>query len=131
MQDLTALTARLRDAARITILTGAGVSAASGVPTFRGENGLWRNVRAEGLATAEAFENDPKLVWQWYDWRRGVIRDAQPNAAHHVLAQWTRARPGVTVITQNVDGLHLKAGTAPERYAPEQCHGIAVPDVVA
>jgi len=111
MQDPTALTARLRDAARITILTGAGVSAASGVPTFRGENGLWRNVRAETLATAEAFESDPKLVWEWYDWRRGVIRDAQPNAAHHALATWTRARPGVTVITQNVDGLHERAGT--------------------
>ncbi|HEX5217696.1 MAG TPA: NAD-dependent deacylase [Vicinamibacterales bacterium] len=111
MQNLTVLAARLRDAARITVLTGAGVSAASGVPTFRGENGLWRKVRAETLATAEAFENDPTLVWEWYDWRRGMIRGAQPNAAHHALAAWTRARPGVTVITQNVDGLHERAGT--------------------
>ena len=87
------------------------MSAASGVPTFRGENGLWRKVRAETLATAAAFEDDPKLVWEWYDWRRGVIRGAQPNAAHLALAAWTRARPGVTVITQNVDGLHERAGT--------------------
>ena len=102
---------RLRAARRITVLTGAGVSAASGVPTFRGADGLWRKVRAETLATPEAFENDPKLVWEWYDWRRQKIRDAQPNAAHDVLAKWTRERPGVTVITQNVDGLHERAGT--------------------
>jgi NAD-dependent deacetylase len=100
----------LRRAGRITILTGAGVSAASGVPTFRGADGLWRKVRAETLATPEAFENDPKLVWEWYDWRRGVIRGARPNAAHDVLARWTRERPGVTLITQNVDGLHERAG---------------------
>jgi NAD-dependent deacetylase len=102
---------RLRAARRIGVLTGAGVSAASGVPTFRGTDGLWRKVRAETLATPEAFENDPKLVWEWYDWRRQKIRDAQPNAAHDVLARWTRERPGVTVITQNVDGLHERAGT--------------------
>ena len=102
---------RLRAARRITVLTGAGVSAASGVPTFRGADGLWRKVRAETLATPEAFANDPKLVWEWYDWRRQKIRDAQPNAAHDVLARWTRERPGVTVITQNVDGLHERAGT--------------------
>ena len=111
MSPIDALAARLRSASRITVLTGAGVSAASGVPTFRGEDGLWRKVRAETLATAEAFENDPKLVWEWYDWRRGMIRGAHPNAAHQALAAWTRARPGVTVITQNVDGLHERAGT--------------------
>jgi len=100
----------LRAARRISILTGAGVSAASGIPTFRGNDGLWRKVRAETLATPEAFENDPKLVWEWYDWRRSMIRDARPNAAHDVLARWTRDRPGVTLITQNVDGLHERAG---------------------
>ena len=105
------LASRLARATRITVLTGAGVSAASGIPTFRGENGLWRKVRAETLATAEAFANDPKLVWEWYDWRRGMIAGAQPNAAHTVLAEWTRTRPGVSVITQNVDGLHERAGT--------------------
>jgi NAD-dependent deacetylase len=101
----------LRAASRVTILTGAGVSAASGIPTFRGADGLWRKVRAETLATAEAFEHDPRLVWEWYDWRRQMIRDARPNAAHEVLARWTRQRPGVTLITQNVDGLHERAGS--------------------
>ncbi len=110
MGDLERVVERFRAARRITALTGAGVSAASGVPTFRGEDGLWRKVRAETLATPEAFENDPKLVWEWYDWRRQMIRDAKPNAAHDVLARWTRERPGFTLITQNVDGLHERAG---------------------
>ncbi len=109
--DLVATVAeRLRAAMRITALTGAGVSAASGIPTFRGPDGLWKKVRAETLATPEAFENDPKLVWEWYDWRRGMIMNAVPNAAHDVLARWTRERPDFTLITQNVDGLHEKAG---------------------
>lgn len=101
----------LRAAERVVALTGAGVSAASGIPTFRGQNGLWKRVRAETLATPEAFECDPKLVWEWYDWRRGMIREAQPNGAHEVLARWTRDRPGFTLVTQNVDGLHERAGT--------------------
>ena len=101
--------AALSTAKSVTALTGAGVSSASGIPTFRGEDGLWKKVRVETLATADAFENDPRLVWEWYDWRRSMIRDAQPNAAHHVLAAWTRAR-GATLITQNVDGLHERAG---------------------
>lgn len=100
----------LRRARSVTVLTGAGVSAASGIPTFRGADGLWKKVRAETLATPEAFEHDPKLVWEWYDWRRQMIRDAQPNAAHLVLARWTAERPGTTLITQNVDGLHERAG---------------------
>jgi len=107
--SLEAAAAALRRSRATTILTGAGVSAASGIPTFRGEDGLWRKVRAETLATPEAFENDPKLVWEWYDWRRGMIRDAAPNPAHHVLARWTRDH-GATLITQNVDGLHERAG---------------------
>jgi NAD-dependent deacetylase len=111
-ETLAELRLRLREARTVTVLTGAGVSAASGVPTFRGEDGLWRKVRAETLATREAFANDPKLVWEWYDWRRGMIAGVTPNDAHHVLARWTRERAGVTVITQNVDGLHERAGTA-------------------
>ena len=110
MASLADVAAALQRAKRITVLTGAGVSAASGIPTFRGADGLWKRIRAETLATPEAFENDPKLVWEWYDWRRGMIRGAEPNAAHHVLARWTRDRPGVTLITQNVDGLHERAG---------------------
>jgi NAD-dependent deacetylase len=101
---------RIRQATRVTILTGAGVSAASGVPTFRGQEGLWRQFRAEDLATPEAFARDPRLVWEWYDWRRGLIAGCRPNAAHDVIAAWSKRR-GTTVITQNVDDLHLAAGT--------------------
>ncbi len=105
------LASRLRSAARITILTGAGVSAASGIPTFRGEDGLWNDKRAEELATPAGFAADPVLVWQWYDWRRQLIARAEPNAAHITLARWGRERTGVTLITQNVDGLHERAGS--------------------
>lgn len=101
---------RLGVARRITVMTGAGVSAASGVPTFRGSGGLWRSFRPEELATAEAFERDPRLVWEWYDWRRGLIAKCEPNAAHEVLARWSR-RLGFTLITQNVDGLHERVGS--------------------
>ena len=101
----------LRHAERVVVLTGAGVSAASGVPTFRGDGGLWRQHRPEDLATPEAFARDPRLVWEWYDWRRQQIAACAPNEAHHVLARWAD-RPGVTLITQNVDGLHERAGAA-------------------
>ena len=101
---------RLRDARRVTALTGAGVSAASGIPTFRGADGLWRNFRAETLATPGAFAKDPRLVWEWYEWRRQLIAAAKPNPAHELLARWTRERAGFTLITQNVDGLHERAG---------------------
>jgi len=94
----------------MTVVTGAGVSAASGVPTFRGRGGLWRSFRPEQLATPEAFDRDPALVWEWYAWRRSVIAGCSPNAAHDVLARWSR-RPGFTLVTQNVDGLHERAGT--------------------
>ena len=89
------------------MLTGAGVSADSGIPTFRGEGGLWRNYRPEDLATPEAFARNPLLVWEWYEWRRGVVRNAKPNAAHIAIA----AIPNVLVVTQNIDGLHQRAGS--------------------
>jgi len=100
----------LAGARRVTVLTGAGVSAASGVPTFRGPDGLWRRHRPEDLATPEAFARDPRLVWEWYDWRRQRIAACAPNDAHRVLARWTGERPGTTLVTQNVDGLHERAG---------------------
>jgi len=103
--------ARLTRETRITVLTGAGVSAASGVPTFRGPGGLWRNFRPEELATPQAFARDPRLVWEWYDWRRGLIAACRPNRAHDVLAEWSRRFPRFTLVTQNVDGLHEAAGT--------------------
>jgi len=100
----------IADANAVAILTGAGVSAESGVPTFRGDGGLWREYRAEDLATPEAFARDPKLVWEWYDWRRGIIAQAAPNAAHRALVQLEIRKPRFTLITQNVDGLHDLAG---------------------
>jgi NAD-dependent deacetylase len=108
---LDRVVAALATAARITVLTGAGVSAPSGVPTFRGAGGLWRSFRAEDLATPEAFARDPATVWEWYDWRRGLIAACAPNPAHHVLAAWSRRFQHLTLVTQNVDGLHERAGT--------------------
>lgn len=103
-----ALLARAR---AIVALTGAGCSAESGVPTFRGPGGLWRDFRPEDLATPEAFERDPRLVWEWYDWRRGLIAEASPNPGHAALAALESRGPGLTLITQNVDGLHSLAGS--------------------
>lgn len=94
----------------IAVLTGAGISAESGIPTFRGAGGLWRNFRPEDLATPEAFARDPGLVWEWYDWRRGRIAAAQPNAGHLAIARLA-GRKRVTLVTQNVDGLHSRAGS--------------------
>ena len=108
----------LGEAESVAVLTGAGISAESGVPTFRGPNGLWRDFSPEELATPEAFERDPRLVWEWYEWRRERIRAAQPNAGHRALAELERRKsgdvrrgPGFTLITQNVDGLHDRAGS--------------------
>jgi NAD-dependent deacetylase len=103
-----ALLARARD---VVALTGAGCSSESGVPTFRGPGGLWRDFRPEDLATPEAFERDPRLVWEWYDWRRGLIAKASPNPGHAALAALESRGPGLTLITQNVDGLHSLAGS--------------------
>jgi NAD-dependent deacetylase len=114
MRDYGALrrvSAALADAASIVVLTGAGMSAASGVPTFRGAGGLWRTFRAEDLATRAAFARDAALVWEWYDWRRQQIAACAPNAGHEVLARWSETRDTMRVITQNVDGLHERAGT--------------------
>jgi NAD-dependent deacetylase len=95
----------------LVVLTGAGISAESGVPTFRGAGGLWRNFRPEELATPGAFRRDPALVWEWYNWRRGLVARCQPNAAHETLAEIEEALPDFTLITQNVDGLHQAAGS--------------------
>ena len=105
------LASRLAKASRITVLTGAGVSAASGVPTFRGPEGLWKDFRPEELATPEAFARSPKTVWEWYDWRRRLVAECKPNRAHEVLALWSRRYRGFALVTQNVDGLHERAGT--------------------
>lgn len=104
--------ARLASAQSIAVLTGAGISADSGVPTFRGAEGLWRTYRAEDLATPEAFERDPRIVWEWYNWRRELIATKLPNPAHIALAELERrANHRMWLITQNVDGLHRAAGS--------------------
>lgn len=96
---------------RIAVLSGAGISAASGIPTFRGgDDSLWSRYRPEELATPQAFARDPELVWGWYDWRRSLIHQAAPNAAHGAVAALARVCR-VTVITQNVDGYHQQAGS--------------------
>jgi NAD-dependent deacetylase len=111
-QQLRALSSRVRAARAVTVMTGAGVSAASGVPTFRGPEGLWRTFRPEDLATPDAFARDPALVWEWYSSRRARVASCRPNAAHEVLARWSQdTSRQVRVITQNVDDLHLRAGT--------------------
>jgi NAD-dependent deacetylase len=107
-----ALIERLRTARRVVVLTGAGVSAESGVPTFRdAQTGLWAKFRPEELATPEAFRANPGLVWDWYEWRRSLIRGARPHAGHLVIADWERRFPEFLLITQNVDGLHQVAGS--------------------
>ncbi len=101
----------LSRAQRVAVLTGAGISAESGIPTFRGQGGLWENHRAEDLATPEAFRRDPSLVWRWYDWRRGICARAEPNPAHKVVAQMEERFADFLLVTQNVDGLHRRAGS--------------------
>ncbi|WP_423225397.1 SIR2 family NAD-dependent protein deacylase [Candidatus Amarolinea aalborgensis] len=102
----------LRTAQHVAVLTGAGVSAESGVPTFReAQTGLWSQYNPEDLATPEAFRRQPAVVWQWYDWRRRLVAAAEPNAAHRALAALEMLVPRLTLITQNVDGLHQRAGS--------------------
>jgi NAD-dependent deacetylase len=106
---------------RVFVLTGAGVSAESGIPTFRGKEGYWRNLDPAQLATPEAFARDPKLVWDWYRERRERIRTAQPNAAHEAIARLAQHADEFLLVTQNVDDLHRRAGIAAEKMV--QIHG--------
>ena len=111
MEDLEKARQWLAQATRVAVLTGAGISAESGVPTFRGNGGLWKEYKAEDLATPEAFLKDPRLVWEWYNWRRELIAKALPNPAHKALVQLEIKKREYTLITQNVDGLHDRAGS--------------------
>ncbi len=102
----------LREARRFFVLTGAGVSAESGIPTFRdAQTGLWAKYDPLQLATPEAFQSDPKLVWRWYRWRRELAADAEPNPGHIALVELERLAEDFTLVTQNVDGLHARAGS--------------------
>jgi NAD-dependent deacetylase len=102
----------MRRAKNVVVITGAGVSAESGVPTFRdAQTGLWASYDPAELATPEAFQRNPRLVWEWYAWRRELIADCQPNPAHFALARLEQHVPNFTLITQNVDGFHHLAGS--------------------
>ena len=124
----------LGSARRILILTGAGVSAESGVPTFRGPDGLWKTHRPEALATPEAFQSDPRLVWEWYGWRRERVGACRPNPAHRAIARLTLVNENARLVTQNVDGLHelaleeaVSEGHSPTGSAARAAAARAVP----
>ena len=106
---------------RVLVLTGAGVSAERGIPTFRGKDGYWRNLDPTKLATPEAFARDPQLVWDWYRERRERIRNAQPNAAHAAIAKLAQHADEFLLVTQNVDDLHARAGMSAQDMV--QIHG--------
>jgi len=149
----------LQHARSVCVLTGAGVSAESGVPTFRGEDGLWKKFKPEELANFDAFIRNPELVWEWYTYRKQVMKNVQPNPAHRALVEMEQMIPDFTLVTQNVDNLHRRAGSrnvlelhgniersycidcrtfvadvelTPERKAPrcDRCGGLVRPDVV-
>ena len=118
-----ALVSALQAAQKIAVLTGAGISAESGIPTFRDAlTGLWENFDAEMLATTEAFQRDPALVWGWYEWRRTKVLKAQPNAAHLAIAELARRVPRLSLITQNVDDLHERAGSVDVKHLHGSLH---------
>ena len=102
---------KIRNAKKLTVLTGAGISKASGIPTFRGKDGLWSKYSPSELATYQAFTKKPKLVWQWYNYRRKIIKAAKPNAAHYAISKLEKIfKDNFTLITQNIDSLHRQAG---------------------
>jgi len=101
---------KIRECKKVAALTGAGISAESGVPTFRGEEGLWKKYQPEELANFDAFMKNPELVWEWYNYRKELIREVKPNPGHYALAELENIIPDFTLITQNVDDLHRKAG---------------------
>lgn len=111
MDDLARAAALVAQARHVAVLTGAGVSAESGIPTFRGLGGLWQGRDPMSLATPEAFAADPALVWEFYNWRRDLVSRAEPNPAHCALAELARRVPRLTLLTQNVDRLHQRAGS--------------------
>ncbi len=109
--DLDDLRERLATARSVCVLTGSGISAESGLPTFRGVGGLWRTHRVEELASPQGFARDPRLVWTWYNERRNAHKGVEPSPAHVALAEIERRVPDFTLVTQNVDSLHLRAGS--------------------
>lgn len=111
MSHCDAIAERISHASSCVVLTGAGISAESGVPTFRGKEGLWGKFKPEELATMDAFMANPELVWEWYSWRRDLLNKVKPNAGHRALGELEQLSARFTLITQNVDGLHHQAGS--------------------
>jgi len=109
--EITAAANLLLRARSVCVSTGAGMSKESGLDTFRGEDGLWSNVNVEDFATPGAFRRDPLKVWAWYRWRRQKLRQVEPHEGHRVLAEWEERVPDFTLVTQNIDGLHHRAGS--------------------
>ena len=111
IEKLKIVADRIKNAKKLVVLTGAGISKASGIPTFRGKDGLWSKYSPSELATYEAFSKNPKLVWQWYNYRRKIIKEAEPNAAHYALVELEKMfGDNFALITQNIDSLHKRAG---------------------
>jgi len=110
--NIKILLEKLKSAKSVAVLTGAGISAESGVPTFRGDEGLWKKFRPEELATVDAFMANPQLVWEWYLYRRELMSKVEPNAGHYALIELEKRFDDFTLITQNVDGLHRNAGSS-------------------
>ncbi len=111
MSDIEHAQSILKSAGSLFVLTGAGISAESGIPTFRGKDGLWKNFSAQELATPEAFQRNPELVWEWYHWRQSIILKAEPNPAHLAITRLEEKFENFLLLTQNVDNLHRRAGT--------------------
>ncbi len=103
---------RLSTAENIVVFTGAGISAESGVPTFRGEDGIWKKMKPEELANFDAFMRNTKLVWDWYKHRKRIMQTVQPNAGHYAIAEMEKYFQHVSVVTQNIDNLHRRAGSS-------------------
>ena len=133
-RELKSARSFVAEARRVVALTGAGISAESGVPTFRGDGGLWRNYRPEDLATIDAFERDPETVWEWYAWRRSFLATCEPNDGHRALARFFLDRGTAGLVTQNVDGLHTRAAREvagdgpPDAALPVEIHGAIARD---
>lgn len=119
MKEIRKSSGRVLDQ-RVFVITGSGISAESGIPTFRGKDGYWRNLDPTELATPEAFEKNPKLVWEWYCERRNRIRSSQPNAAHRAIVNLALHSKEFLLVTQNVDDLHARAEWEGKRLAPDQ-----------
>lgn len=104
------LLSRLKNASSVVALSGAGISADSGIPTFRGEDGLWENQKPEEIATPQALRTNPDLFWKFYNWRKKLIKEVKPNLGHYALVDFERIYEDFLVVTQNVDNLHREAG---------------------